>query len=149
MPEKWNESLWPARKRILEQLAPFSKEGCTEDKLRSASREFLQRMYLSGLIDGAGHPDSRGWGNFKYTRVWWITDKGRDALKNDGETPPPPPYAESVKTTHSVFMSNGTVKSFDTLAEAHEYRAAHQPPPSVEGMLRSSLAATPEQEPAR
>lgn len=51
-----------------------------EDELPRVSFDFLREMYFAGLVGGAGRADDRGSGNYKWSRVWWITDKGRAAL---------------------------------------------------------------------
>jgi hypothetical protein len=44
------------------------------------SAAFLQKMFYADLVDGAGLPDGKGYGNTVHSSVWWITKKGRDAL---------------------------------------------------------------------
>ena len=52
----------------------------TEDELKSTF-SFLQNMYFLGLIDGAGKRDDRGSGNYKHSRMWKITAKGKEAMQ--------------------------------------------------------------------
>ena len=74
-------SIEAKRRRILEHLAAprdgLRPDWHREDELPRASFDFLQRMYHAGLIDGSGRRDDRGTGNYKFSRYWKITDKGR------------------------------------------------------------------------
>lgn len=67
----------PRQRKILTLLSDGEK--WREDEIKS-SFSFLQTMYFCGWLEGAGYSDDRGSGNYKNTRVWWITDAGREAI---------------------------------------------------------------------
>ena len=74
-----NDSLMSKHLKILRALRD-GRVHC-EDTMPRASLDFLQEMYFTDLIDGAGgRRDSRGYGNFKYSRFWKITEKGLKVL---------------------------------------------------------------------
>lgn len=66
--------------RVLEALADGKKHR--ESTLPRAGAEYMRVVMCLhlGLIDGAGIDDDRGTGNYRHTRFYWITDKGRAAL---------------------------------------------------------------------
>lgn len=48
----------------------------TEDELKTTF-SFLQNMFFNKWIDGAGRTDDRGSGNYKWSRIWKITEEGK------------------------------------------------------------------------
>jgi hypothetical protein len=73
MKVKWTK----ATIQILKTLS--DRRGWTEDKL-GTSHQMMRRLWLNGLVEGAGRRDDKGDGNYPSTRVWWITDKGLAVL---------------------------------------------------------------------
>lgn len=48
--------------------------------LRS-SANFLQEMYFSGWLNGAGSGDARGSGNTPESSWWWLTERGEQIAR--------------------------------------------------------------------
>jgi hypothetical protein len=77
MQDEQTKTTPPSQRRILVLLQ--DGKWHTEDELKSTF-SFLQNMYFNKLIDGAGRSDDRGMGNYKWSRVWRITEAGEEAI---------------------------------------------------------------------
>lgn len=66
--------------RKMEILKILSNSGrATEDELKT-SYNLMMDLFYGGYVKGGGTDDDRGTGNYPWSRVWWITDKGRAFL---------------------------------------------------------------------
>jgi hypothetical protein len=65
------------QRRILVRLQ--DGEWHSEEELKSTF-SFLQNMFFKKLVDGCGRTDDKGSGNYKWSRLWKITEAGKAAI---------------------------------------------------------------------
>lgn len=63
-------------KKDIRVLTAMGAKRLREDEIDHTSYDYLHRMFIRGLITGAGNKDDKGVGNYKWSRYWWATSLG-------------------------------------------------------------------------